>query len=87
LTLEQDIHLDLSVFISRFGVVNIALSVQIGNNHNALLVVIVVQEPSVCVSGFQVLGSWYKPRGLANEQASCGQKKTHDALHEERNSP
>jgi hypothetical protein len=28
-----------------------------------------------------------KPWRLANEQASCGQKKTHDALHEKRNSP
>ena len=45
LPLKKHIHLDLTVLLSRFVVVDIASPVKIGNDHNAFLVMIVVQEP------------------------------------------
>lgn len=46
LSLQENIHLDLAVLIARLGVVDITTAVQIGDNNNAFLVMVVVQEPS-----------------------------------------
>lgn len=47
LTLKQDVHLDLAVLVARLGVVDIALAVEVGDNHNSLLVVVMVEKPSI----------------------------------------
>jgi len=46
LSLQEDIHLDLAILVTSFGVVDVALAVEIGNDDNALFVMVVVEEPS-----------------------------------------
>lgn len=46
LTLQQNVHLDLAIFVTCLGVVNITTSVEIGNDDNTLFVVVVIKEPS-----------------------------------------
>jgi hypothetical protein len=46
LTLEENVHLDLSIFFARFGVVDISLSVKVSDDYDTFLVVIIVKKPS-----------------------------------------
>lgn len=50
LALEEDIHLDFTVLVARLGVVDVTTAIQVGDDNDAFLVVVVVQEPSKVLS-------------------------------------
>jgi hypothetical protein len=49
LTLQQHVHLDFAVLVTSLLVVDIALSVEVGNDDNAFFVVVVVEQPSSAI--------------------------------------
>lgn len=57
LTLEQHVHLDLSILVFGLGVVDVALAVEIGNDYNAFFVVVIVEKPS---RGYERFDASYK---------------------------
>jgi hypothetical protein len=42
---NEDIHLDLAVFLAGFRVVDIATPVEVRDHHHSFFVVVIVQEP------------------------------------------
>jgi hypothetical protein len=71
LALQKDVHLDLAVLVSSFRIMNIALSIEIGYNHDPFFVMVVVKEPSTTLSALHL--SYFsidKPRGFADEHTS-----------------
>ena len=47
LTGQQNVHLDIAKFFTGAVIVDVAASVEIGDNHDPFLVMVVIQEPSI----------------------------------------
>lgn len=50
LALQENIHLDFTVLVAGLGVVDVTTTIQVGDDNNAFLVVVVIQEPSGILS-------------------------------------
>lgn len=89
LTLQQNVHLDISVFVTCLGVVDVAASIQVSNNDDTLFIVVVVEEPSgLSLAQINVTNRQRNvPWGLDNDQTSESKQAAHNALHEEGDSP
>lgn len=67
---------------------DVTLSVEVSNNDNTLLVMVVVEQPSVHRSAIhRTQGAFYIPRRLAYDQTASRQQASHDTLHAKRDSP
>lgn len=86
LALEKNIHLDFTVLVAGLGVMDVTTTIQVGDDNDAFLVVVVVQEPSEILSAqdktiCEGVPTFAIPWGLNNDQTSEGKQTAHNALH------
>jgi hypothetical protein len=59
--LQKNVHFDLSILVSCFGIVNVTFAIEIGDDNDAFFVEVVIEEPTSSIrEGWNIIGDIYR---------------------------